>query len=170
MSEKVAAALSVRQATAADASPMGAILNPIITAGGTTAIEWHLSDAEIAEWFITGEHCLACSVAEDDTGRMLGFQALVHQAELPEHWADIATFACSPPRPSGVGVALFEATLQQAADAGIRCINATIRADNVNGLAYYTRLGFETYDVSPGVPLKDGTPVDRLHKRFLLQP
>lgn len=168
MSERSHCGIGVRQATAADAALMGAILNPIIAAGGTTAIEQLLSEAEIREWFIAGEQCLACGVAEDDIGRMLGFQALERHPELPEHWADIATFACSPPRPSGVGVALFEATLQQAARVGIQHINATIRADNVKGLGYYAKLGFETYDVRHGVPLRDGTPVDRIFKRFTL--
>ena len=168
MSERSDGSIWVRQATAADAVLMGAILNPITAAGGTTAIEQLLSEAEIREWFITGEHCLACSVAEDDEGRMLGFQALERHSELPEHWADIATFACSPPRPSGVGVALFASTLEQAACAGIQYINATIRADNIKGLAYYAKLGFETYDVRHGVPLRDGTPVDRIFKRFTL--
>jgi hypothetical protein len=45
-------------------------------------------------------------------------------------------------------------------------INATIRADNTGGLAYYAKMGFETYGITKDVPLLDGTPVDRINKRF----
>jgi ribosomal protein S18 acetylase RimI-like enzyme len=45
-------------------------------------------------------------------------------------------------------------------------IDATIRADNTGGLAFYSRQGFVDYDRLVGVPLEDGTPVDRLRKRF----
>jgi hypothetical protein len=47
-------------------------------------------------------------------------------------------------------------------------INATIRADNVGGLAFYSRLGFTDHGISRAVPLRDGTPVDRVSKRFIL--
>lgn len=46
--------------------------------------------------------------------------------------------------------------------------NATIRADNAGGLAYYARMGFQDYAVARGVPLADGTPVDRISRRYLV--
>ena len=48
----------------------------------------------------------------------------------------------------------------------MRTIDATIRADNTGGLAFYGRMGFTDYDCVAGVPLKDGTLVDRIRKRF----
>ena len=56
------------------------------------------------------------------------------------------------------------------AQYGREAINATIRADNAGGLAFYTKQGFVDYGVTPAVPLADGTPVDRVHKRFSLVP
>ena len=44
----------------------------------------------------------------------------------------------------------------------------TIRADNLPGLAYYGRIGFTEYDRVTGVPLSDGTPVDRIRKVYRL--
>jgi len=45
-----------------------------------------------------------------------------------------------------------------AGRAGIVAINATIRADNVSGIAYYEKIGFRIYDVRQGVPLQAGAP------------
>lgn len=160
--------MQVRNATARDVAEMAAILNAYVVAGGVTAVEAPLSEAKAREWYLTGEHSLCCVVAEDRDGKMLGFQALDLSQPLPDGWADIATFARTFPRPSGVGTALFAATLERARRAGLHAINATIRADNAAGLAYYARLGFETYDVWRGVPLRDGTPADRIFKRFTL--
>jgi len=66
----------------------------------------------------------------------------------------------------GVGSALFPVTRVAAEELGLKFINATIRADNVSGLAYYAKMGFETYDRLVQIPLLDGTPVDRIKKRF----
>ncbi|WP_420810234.1 GNAT family N-acetyltransferase [Ensifer aridi] len=68
----------------------------------------------------------------------------------------------------GAGTALFAATKAYARDAGFLAINATIRADNIGGLAYYSKMGFVDYKVDKAVPLKDGRPVDRISKRYLL--
>jgi len=66
----------------------------------------------------------------------------------------------------GVGTALFAATVVRAREVGLTAINATIRADNKGGLAFYTKMGFETYGIARGVPLRDGTPIDRVSKRY----
>ena len=48
-------------------------------------------------------------------------------------------------------------------------INGQIRADNVPGLAYYTKIGFQTYRTIEAVPLRGGRPVDRIYKRYDLE-
>jgi L-amino acid N-acyltransferase YncA len=68
----------------------------------------------------------------------------------------------------GTGAALFAATRDEARRQGRRAINAAIRADNTGGLAFYGRMGFEDYQIARGVPLKDGTPVDRVRRRYRL--
>lgn len=159
--------MRIRMAVSADAEASSKLLNEIIRAGRTTAIETPLSQAEFADWFIDGEFPLACHVAERD-GTLLGFQSLSVFGDPPKGTADIATFARMNPKTKGVGTALFPATRAAAEKHGLAFINATIRADNVSGLAYYTAMGFEDYDRQVEVPLLDGTPVDRIKKRFLL--
>ncbi|NZD63707.1 GNAT family N-acetyltransferase [Rhizobium sp. WYCCWR 11290] len=157
--------MHIRRAVSADAEELSSLLNEIIIAGGTTALETPLSAAEFADWFIDGEFPLACHVAEHDRS-LVGFQSLSLYGDPPKGVADIATFARLNPRTPGVGSALFPATRAAAEELGLEFINATIRADNVSGLGYYTKMGFETYDRLVQVPLQDGTPVDRIKKRF----
>lgn len=157
--------LGIRKARAADAEELTALLNEIIAAGGTTAMEVALSPAEFREWFIDGPSVFACHVAETD-GRLAGFQEISRYGDLPEGWADIGTFSRIRPKIPGVGTALFAATLTAARSLDIEFINATIRADNSGGLAYYGKMGFETYSTTKDVPLRDGTPVDRINKRY----
>ncbi|CAN7663885.1 GNAT family N-acetyltransferase [Rhizobium leguminosarum] len=157
--------MHIRRAVSADAEELSRLLNEIILAGGTTALETPLSAAEFADWFIDGEFPLVCHVAEHDQS-LVGFQSLSLYGEPPKGVADIATFARLNPRTPSVGSALFPATRAAAEEFGLEFINATIRADNVSGLGYYAKMGFETYDRLVQVPLQDGTPVDRIKKRF----
>lgn len=161
--------IQIRPAKPGDAPAMAAILNPIIAAGGTTAREEPVDAAYMAEVIATA---ICCHVAEDGAGTrngtLAGMQWLDRLPELPPDVGDIATFARMAPKRPGVGRALFAVTCQAARASGLSELNAVIRADNVPGLGYYGKMGFEDHDVLPGVPLKDGTPVDRIVKRFAL--
>jgi len=161
-------ALTIRQATAADAGELVALLNQIVREGGTTAIEEELTPADFALWFLSGPQCVACHVAVLPDASIAGFQALATHSHLPDGWVDIATFTRRP-RIVGIGSALFPVTRDFAWRSGFTMINATIRADNVGGLAYYAKLGFVDYSVAVGVALSDGTPVDRVSKRYTLR-
>ena len=94
------------------------------------------------------------------------FQSLSRHTKLPVGWADIATFARVSPKIPGVGTSLFQKTLPYARSIYLEAINATIRADNVSGLSYYAKMGFIDYSVASAVPLNDGTPIDRISKKF----
>jgi len=159
--------VKIRKAVPTDAELLCSLLNEIIRAGGTTALETPLSAAEFAGWFIDGEFPLACHVAEFDNA-LVGFQSLSSYGHPPKGSADIATFARTTPKIKGVGSALFPATRRAAEELGLEYINATIRADNISGLGYYEKMGFETYDRLIQIPLLDGTPIDRIKKRFIL--
>lgn len=160
--------ITVRPARAGDAAELAELLNAIILAGGTTALETCFDPPGFADAFLTGPRVLACSVAEAEGG-LAGFQVLLHDPALPPGWGDIGSFARQVPRRRGVGSALFPATRTAALRLGLVAINATIRADNSGGLAYYTGLGFADYRVIRAVPLADGRPVDRICKRLLLR-
>jgi ribosomal protein S18 acetylase RimI-like enzyme len=99
----------------------------------------------------------------------VGFQGLMtayDDFDLPENWATIGTFTRVGSDRRGIGRALLARTLAAARAAGIATIDATIRADNAAGLAFYSRQGFVDYARLEGVLLKDGRTVDRIRKRL----
>lgn len=151
----------------ADAAKLAELLNAIIMRGGTTAFETLFTAAELARSYLTGPAVHCCFVAESG-GRLLGFQTLRTQPFLPADVGDIATFTRVGNTQAGVGTALFAATTARARELGLTEINATIRADNAGGLTFYSRMGFVDHELVPAVPLKDGTPVDRIRKRYRL--
>lgn len=159
--------LTIRPVRAQDAAELADLLNAIIARGGTTAFETPFTPEKLALSYLTGPTVHCCFVAEAD-GQLLGFQTLGTQPFLPANMGDIATFTRLGGTQSGVGTALFAATQARARELGLSAINATIRGDNTGGLAFYSRMGFVDHEVVPAVPLKDGTPVDRIRKRFAL--
>lgn len=159
---------TVRPASWTDVTELTELLNRIIERGGTTAYQQPLSEIEFANKFLEAPDLLSCFVACHHDGTRLGFQHLQSKTELPDGWGDIATFALIESPVRGVGTALFSATKAAAQNAGLIAINAKIRADNAPGLGYYTKMGFVDYAVEKAVPLSDGTPVDRISKKFVL--
>jgi GNAT superfamily N-acetyltransferase len=158
----------VRSALVDDAEEMASLLNEIIAIGGTTAYEDFFDRGAIIERYVAAPNLVSCVVAIG-AGSIDGFQGLfrpVPEDPMPPGWAFIATFARAGRTGGGVGRALFAETLKRAQAAKVAVIDATIRADNDSGLGFYTRMGFKDYDRLRGVPLKDGTPVDRIRKRF----
>jgi len=160
--------LTVRPVEADDAAELAELLNAVIAAGGTTALEVPFTPEGLDETYLTGPNVLCCFVAEDDDGTLLGFQTLGRTPGLPDDVGDIATFARVGATRRGIGSELLEATGPRAVELGLKAINATIRSDNVGGLAFYAGQGFEDHGVTEGVPLRDGTLVDRVHKRLAL--
>ncbi len=158
--------LAIRAARPDDVLALNQLLNEIIYAGGSTAIETPLNPSTFTDYFLNGPDHLCCFVAEDEDGMLWGFQVLERLEKLPETCVDIATFARLQPKKRGVGTALFAETTAFAQAQGVESINATIRADNTSGLSYYTKMGFVDHAITKAVPLLDGTLVDRVSKRL----
>ncbi|MGV8985664.1 MAG: GNAT family N-acetyltransferase [Cypionkella sp.] len=154
----------VRRAQDFDAPALAEVLNEIIMIGGTTAHEIPFTAQAFLTHYIDGPDAIFCHMAEAD--RPMGFQVLGIHPALPASWLDIGTFVRPAARGNGTGAALFKATKAEARAQGCKVINATIRADNVPGLAYYTKLGFVDYASEPDYCLSDGRRVGRLSKRF----
>lgn len=148
--------IPVRPTTPADIPALTALINRIIAIGGTTAYQQPYAEPALASAILTGPDCLCCHTALDPADASpAGYQVLLRDDRLPAGWGDIATFARPEPKLPGVGKALFAATSAFARAQGLIAINATIRANNEGGLAYYSRMGFDDYAVARAVPLSD---------------
>ena len=153
----------VRKALPQDASGMAKLLNEIIAIGDTTAHEQLTDAAKTRHYAIDGPDVLSCVVAEEDES-ILGWQS-VEQFEGEPH---IGTYVRPGIQAKGIGAALFALTLEALRARSISHIIASIRADNVPGLAYYARIGFRDIGEEPDFALEDGRKVGRVHRRFEL--
>ncbi|QGY00170.1 GNAT family N-acetyltransferase [Roseovarius faecimaris] len=160
--------IHIRPAGALDAPAMAELLNAIIARGGTTAHTTPVTRTDIIAFMSKDPERAAWLVAEDDAGTLLGFQLIEPMDTLPPEACDIGTFTRLGRTQSGIGSALFERTRLEAIKLGYSWINATIRADNAGGLAYYQSRGFEPYATHRNIRLDDGTLVDKISKRYNL--
>lgn len=161
--------ITIRRAGALDARDMADLLNAIIRKGGTTAFVREIDKDTILEWFKQAPDQSVWHVAEDDAAQLLGFQSIEPYVNLPPDACDIATFVKLGQTGLGIGSKLFEASKRAAIGFGYSWINASIRADNTGGLAYYQSRGFETYARQRNVALDNGQMVDRVSKRYDLR-
>lgn len=157
----------VRKVTKQDRAAITGILNDIIAIGGTTAFEEPLEPGYFDRFITPPDPMHFMCVAETDEG-VVGLQWMEPLAPPKAHLGGIATFAKPGTVQRGIGSALFKATLSECQALGYSGIEAKIRADNTGGLTYYSKMGFVDHCVTEAVPLRDGTPVDRIHKRFKL--
>lgn len=150
-----------RAAVPADARAMAYVLNAVIAEGGTTAHEKPKSVAQVRHSYIDGPEVLSSVVAHLD-GHVVGWQSV-------EQWqgaAHIGSFVQPGLQAKGTGARLFALTLELLRAKGVTSIIASIRADNVPGLAYYGRIGFRDFAHDPDYALSDGRVVGRVHRRF----
>jgi len=157
----------IRPARLSDAQGMIDVLNPLIREGGTTAMPKELTVAEQEAFLSALTPRDACHVAVDGDD-VIGYQSIEAHSALPPHIAEIATFVRIGEKGRGVGSRLSAASFAAAAANGFTEINATIRADNFEGLAFYTKMGFRDHSVARARPLATGKLVDRVSKRRAL--
>lgn len=144
--------MKVRDAVLEDAAEISALLEELKALGKRTRPH---DEAFVRDHYINGPDGIRCSVAEDDSGEILGIQILSHATEtnpwgVTPGWGIIGTHVKASAARRGVGRALFAATHEAAVEAGLTKIDATIGADNADGLAYYEAIGFRTYRTPEG--------------------
>lgn len=155
----------VRPATIDDCPPMVELLNEIIAIGGTTANVTPWTTAQMVEKMQTNTDRSSWVVAVKG-GVLMGYQYFQPHPDLPPEAPSIATFVRVGAVKMGVGSAMFTETLSAAKRLGYTWINATIRADNTGGQAYYASRGFEIWDVNENTALEDGTPTTKISRRY----
>ena len=148
--------IEVREATADDAPRMSELLTEILVSWNSQRPR---SPQHVLENYIEHPDRIKCSIAQDETGQILGFQSLKiasdgNPYDLPAGWGIIGTYVGSDAGRKGVGKALFASSWEAAVAVGLSQIDATIGEDNEPALAYYGALGFESYKVKTGAICK----------------
>lgn len=155
--------LTTRDMIASDVPACAAILNDIISRGGTTAHEDQMSDQEFSDHYFK-EPEVANVVLSDD--RIIGFQAAF---EVEPGIYSIGSFTLRDSGVRGAGRAVFDKTRADCKAAGGTAILAKITADNTPGLGFYSAMGFVDDHVIPNDHRrKSGELVDRIVKRYAL--
>jgi L-amino acid N-acyltransferase YncA len=153
--------MKVRHAIVDDVPGMTQVLNAVIAVGGTTAHEVPMTEDQVRSWYVDGPDVLS-SVVVVAGGEIVGWQSV----EMWEGDPHIGSFVRPGLQAKGAGGAMFGLTCQTLRTLGIEYIIASIRADNMPGLAYYARIGFRDIGADPEFALSDGRKVGRVHRRF----
>ena len=153
---------TVRPITKADAPACTELLNHTIALGGTTAYETPYTEDGFDAHY--REEAALCHVVLFE-GRVIGFQGAfaVGNGDL-----SIGSFTDQRNPVKGAGRALFEETVKAARAAGFSRILAKITEDNAPGLAYYSRMGFEDFEIERGGATRNGKAIDRVIKAYPL--
>lgn len=136
----------IRPARPTDAEDMAEVQNAIFRAGLRAS---PVDAVLVGERYLDEEYRVACTVAELE-GRIVGFQSLKrawpgNPYGVTEGWGIIGTHIHPDAGRSGLGRRLFATSLAAARIAGLRHIDASIGADNLPALAYYSAMGFTPY-------------------------
>lgn len=136
----------VREGELGDVAQISAFLKELTAIGKRTRPD---DEHFVRAHYIEAPNGVRCSVAVED-GVVLGFQSLTraeagNEWGVTPGWGIIGTHIKASAARKGVGRALFKASRAAAKRAGIEKIDASIGADNAEGLGYYDAMGFVTY-------------------------
>ncbi len=137
----------IREARVEDAAEVSAFLQALVALGKRRL---PADEDFVRDVYIGHADNIACSVAEDADGSLLGIQILLRATEgnpygVAPGWGIIGTHVNPKAARRGVGRKLFATTRAAAEGAGLQKIEATIGAQSRDALAYYDTMGFETY-------------------------
>lgn len=148
--------ITYRTVTADDAPAISLVLQALTQAGKRKSP----SDvAFVLDRYVHSPANLRTTVAVDEDGTILGFQALTRATPdniygVEPGWGVIGTHIHPDAARRGIGKALFACTLARAKEAGLPAIDASIGDDNPEGLAYYGAMGFVEYRRAEGLICK----------------
>ena len=139
--------MQIRQAVEADVIELSHLLGALAAAGKRSL---PYDEEFVRTRYVAHPDNIACHVAVDVNGDLLGMQVLMRAAEgnaygVPAGWGIIGTHVGLHAARRGVGKALFARTHAAAQAAGLPKIDATMGADNSEALGYYNAMGFQSY-------------------------
>ena len=144
--------IQIRPVRVGDAEGIVNVLNPLVETGESTALDTAFTAEEegifIREFPVRGLFHVA---EQTDRGVIVGFQNVEPFATYTAAFAHvgvIGTYVDRSEHRQGIGRLLFEATRRAAKEKGYEKLFGFVRADNVAGLAFYKRIGFEAIGIA----------------------
>jgi L-amino acid N-acyltransferase YncA len=138
--------LLIREVQLDDAQAIARILNSIIEAGAYTVFDTPLTVEAEWEYLANFPQCGVFYMAElRQDQRVIGFQSMEPFATYTrafDHVAVPGTYVDLAYRGQGVGTRLSEVTFEAARRKGYEKLFTYVRADNLESLAFYLKLGF----------------------------
>jgi L-amino acid N-acyltransferase YncA len=162
----------IRDAVPEDAEQLVAILNPIIEAGTSTALDTPYTVEEEREFIAAFPERGVFHVAvREPDGRVVGLQSVepfTTGTHAFDHVGVMGTYVDLACHRQGIGRRLFAATFEAARRKGYEKIFTYVRADNEAGLAAYLGQGFEVVGTARRHAKIGGRYVDEIMiERFL---
>jgi L-amino acid N-acyltransferase YncA len=144
--------IRIRPVCVEDAQGVVNVLNPLIQAGESTALD-RLFTLEEERIFIGAFPARGIFNVAEKTGDgvIVGFQNVEPFATYSDAFAHvgvIGTYVDPSGHRQGIGRLLFEATRLAAKEKGYEKLFAFVRADNAGGLAFYKRIGFAVIGIA----------------------
>jgi L-amino acid N-acyltransferase YncA len=144
--------IQIRPVRVGDAEGIVNVLNPLVETGESTALDTAFTAEEegifIRDFPVRGLFHVA---EQTDLGVIVGFQNVEPFATYTTAFAHvgvIGTYVDPSEHRQGIGRLLFEATRWAAKEKGYEKLFGFVRADNVAGLAFYKRIGFEAIGIA----------------------
>ena len=154
--------IQVRSARADDNEAIRAIYNLEVTTSTITFDIMPRTSAEQQEWLAARSGALACLVAEDDEGRVVGFAALSHYRERPAYATTVedSVYVDRGAQGRGVGRALLSAVVDVARAHGFHTVVARVVDGHEASIALHRACGFEPVGVEREIGRKFGRWLD----------
>ena len=141
--------MRIRPAAARDDEAIWAILEPVLRAGETYALERDMSRADALAYWTGGDH--ETFVAEDE-GRVVGTYFLrPNQSGGGSHVCNCGYVTAADSAGKGIARAMHEHSLQRARERGFRAMQFNfVISSNERAVRLWQALGYETVGRLPG--------------------
>jgi phosphinothricin acetyltransferase len=162
--------IQVRLARGEDNEAIRAIYNLEVTTSTVTFDIMPRSVTEQQAWLAARSGALACLVAEDDDGTIVGFASLSHYRDRPAYATTVedSVYVDRGAQGRGIGRALLEAMVDTARSHGFHSVVARIVDGHEASIALHRACGFESVGIEKEIGRKFGRWLDVALMQLLL--
>ena len=163
--------LLIRRVQEQDAAAILELLNPIIQAEIYTVMDEQFTVEDQTDFIRSfPEHGVYHIALAAEHQKVLGIQDVmpISSSKTFKHVGEISTFVALTSHNQGIGQHLSQATFKTARALGYLKLRATVRADNLQALAFYQSQGFEQIGTARQHVFLNGRYIDEiLFEKFL---